>query len=80
MFLNNHVKLYRAHVFLSKSLKTDLYPIFIIFEIIFALFICVFIRLGPDPENSIDGLLSLWEITLWDLIPLEKYQFTIARR
>ena len=33
----------------------------------------VLIRLGPDPENIIGGLLSLWEIPLWDLIPLGKY-------
>ena len=38
-----------------------------------ALFSCVLIRLGPDPENITYGLSSLWEITLWDLIPMGYY-------
>ena len=44
-----------------------------------ALVIWVFIRLGPDPEYSIYGKLSLWEIIRWDLIPLGKYPCTVQR-
>ena len=35
------------------------------------------IRLGPDPEYSIYGKLSLCEIIRWDLMPLGNYPFTI---
>ena len=40
---------------------------FIKFWIRSALFICVLLRLGPDLENSIYGLLSLWKIALLGL-------------
>ena len=43
-----------------------------------ALFIWVLIRLGPDPEYSIYGKLSLWEIIRWDLIPLGNYPCTMV--
>ena len=36
-------------------------------------------RVGLNPEYSIYGKLSLWEITRWDLIPLGNYPFTGLR-
>ena len=62
----------------QKVLKLTYLLYFFIFGIRSALFLCVLIRLGPDPENSIDGVLPFWEITPWDLMPLGKYPFTYS--
>ena len=86
MVLNNPEKWIRVKYFTLKDVNTDLKPIFHhIWDqirpihlgfpkiIIFG----VFIRLGPDPEYSIYGKLSVWEMARWDLIPLGNYPFTL---